>query len=70
MAEYLLYCFEGGEVVECDVFFAPGDREAIEGASTRHDGRAAQLWSGSRKVETFAEAADRLRQPVLATCLE
>jgi len=58
MAEYLLYCFEGQKFVRCEHFFAPDDETAIEGALTRQDGRAAELWQGSRKVKVFASSPE------------
>jgi len=58
---YLLYCFERSDVVECEAFFAPDDRSAIQASSRRRAGRAAKLWAGSRKVHTFDEAPDRLQ---------
>ncbi len=59
MPEYLLYCFEGQKLVRCDTFHAPDDESAIEGALTRHDGAAAELWSGSRKVKVFEKSNTR-----------
>ena len=69
MAEYLLYHFRGAELVECDRFHAPNDSEAVEGALTRFDGTAGELWHGQRKVKEFAAAEalqpnDVHRQPV------
>ena len=55
MTEYLLYCFSGQALIRCDVFFAPDDQAAIESAITRHDGAAAELWCGARKVAVFDE---------------
>ncbi len=55
MHEYLLYCFDGPRLVRCDRFDAPDDATAIEGAIARHDGKAAELWCGSRKVKVFDE---------------
>ena len=58
MTEYLLYCFDGPRLVKCDTFLAPDDDAAVEGAEACRDGRAAELWSGSRKIMTFnAEAS-------------
>ncbi len=57
MPEYLLYCFRGSKLIKCDNFFAPDDDAAIEGAITRHDGAAAELWRGSYKVKVFEEEA-------------
>ena len=59
MAEYLLYCFSGQQLIRCDVFFAPDDQAAIDGAITRHDGAAAELWCGARKVAVFGEKPAR-----------
>ncbi len=53
MAEYVLFCFKGAKLVECDRFHAPDDQSAVAGAKTRFDGEAAELWQGSRKVEAF-----------------
>ena len=58
MSEYLLYLFEGPRLVACDTFFAPDDEAAIEGAKTRCDGKAAELWQGSRKVKVFNNHPD------------
>ena len=55
MAEYLLYCFSGQQLIRCDVFFAPDDQAAIDDAIARHDGAAAELWCGARKVAVFEE---------------
>jgi hypothetical protein len=51
--EYLLYCFDGQQMVRFEVFHAPDDEAAIDGARTRHGGFAAELWAGSRKVKSF-----------------
>jgi hypothetical protein len=53
MKEYILYCFEGSKLLRCDSFSAPDDHAAIEEAIARHDGAAAELWRGSRKVKVF-----------------
>jgi len=53
LPQYLLYCFDGPKFVRCDVFSAPDDEAAIAGALSRHDGLAAELWEGSRKVKIF-----------------
>ena len=53
MPEYMLYCFHEQTLSRCDTFFAPDDEAAIEGAITRHDGAAAELWCGSRKIKVF-----------------
>ena len=58
MQEYLLYCFEGSQFVRCDVFHAADDEKAIETAIERHDGRVAELWTGSRKVKSFPKDGD------------
>ena len=60
MSEYTLYCFDGPKLERCDRFNAPDDASAIEGALTRHDGKAAELWQGSRKVTDFKDDADEL----------
>jgi hypothetical protein len=57
MPEYVLYCFAGNKLERCDRFGAGDDAEAIEEAVRRHDGKAAELWTGTRKVDTF-EASD------------
>ena len=57
MPEYVLYCFAGNKLERCDRFDAGDDAEAIEEALHRYDGRAAELWSGNRKIDTF-EARD------------
>lgn len=67
LQEYLLYCFETRDVVECEAFLALDDQGAIETASARRAGRAAKLWAGSRKVCTFDEAPDRLRLCLFGT---
>lgn len=53
MPEYVLYCFAGHKLDQCDRFTAADDAEAIEEADRRHDGRAAELWCGNRKVDGF-----------------
>jgi hypothetical protein len=57
MPEYVLYCFAGNKLERCDRFNASDDAEAIEEAVRRHDGKAAELWTGARKVDAF-EASD------------
>jgi hypothetical protein len=57
--EYLLYCFRDQSLTRCDTFFAPDDEAAIEGAVIRHDGAAAELWRGSRKIKVFEEEGQR-----------
>jgi hypothetical protein len=56
MPQYLLYCFQGQQFVRCDKFFAPDDEAAIEGALTRHDGGAAELWRGKARIKRFEHA--------------
>ena len=58
MAQYLLYCFVGHKLERCDRFHAADDAEAIEEAVRHHDGKAAELWCGTRKVDAF-EAQER-----------
>jgi hypothetical protein len=53
MPEYVLYCFAGNKLERCDRFAAGDDAEAIEEAVRRHDGKAAELWTGARKIYTF-----------------
>jgi hypothetical protein len=53
VAEYLLYCFDGFKLERCDRFKAPSDDAAVEEAVKRHDGKAAELWCGTRKVTDF-----------------
>ncbi len=57
MPEYILYCFAGNRLERCDRFDAGDDAEAIEEAVRRQDGKAAELWAGARKIDTF-EAPD------------
>ena len=59
MPEYVLYCFQGNKLERCDRFDAADDSEAIEEAVRRHDGKAAELWCGARKVDAF-EAKDAI----------
>lgn len=54
--QYLLYCFDGQQLIRCDKFFAPGDEAAIKGALTRHDGPA-ELWRGKHKIKRFEPPA-------------
>ena len=53
MPDYLLYCFEGHKLLRCDRFSAVDDEEAVADALRRHDGKAAELWCGTRKVDDF-----------------
>ena len=53
MPEYVLYCFAGNKLERCDRFAAGDDPEAIEEAVRRHDGKAAELWTGARKIDAF-----------------
>jgi hypothetical protein len=54
MAEYVLFCFRGAELVECERFHAPDDQSAADGALTRFEGEVgAELWQGNRRVEIF-----------------
>ena len=62
MPEYVLYCFVGPKLERCDRFDSADDSEAIEEAVRRHDGKAAELWCGARKVDSL-EAQDALRPP-------
>ena len=60
MPQYILYCFAGHKLDQCDRFAAADDAEATDEANRRHDGRAAELWCGTRKVQTF-EAQDTFK---------
>jgi hypothetical protein len=60
MPEYILYCFASYKLDQCDRFEAVDDSKAKEEALRRHDGRAAELWCGPRKV-TNLEAQDTFK---------
>jgi hypothetical protein len=62
MPAYILYCFAGDKIDQCDRFKAADDAQAIEEANRRHDGRAAELWRGNYKIEAFA-AQDVFKAP-------
>ena len=54
MPHYRLYRLDGaGHFDHCDAFAADGDDAAIENCLMLRGGRAAELWSGSRKVKAF-----------------
>jgi len=59
MPQYLLYCFSGHRLERCDHFNAVDDAAAIEESLERHDGKAAELWCGPRKVKDFTHEEAR-----------
>jgi len=54
VAEYVLFCFRGAKLIDCERFHAPDDQAAADGALTRFEGEVgAELWQADRRIEIF-----------------